>query len=299
MLSLIRRLRIKQITVTDRILSVFEKLPGGSRLMSYAANWPITAPLLNAMLGYRRVYESLREAQDAARPYADGGFEHPDYGRLHLSISQAPRPSDYAALFHMRGLNFDGARIFDVGGNVGNLFYLYDRYLNFPADCIWQVFDLPIWVEAGRNEAARCGETRLQFTAKWEDAAGADLLIASGSLHYFDPPLWEMVAGLASKPPYILVNRTPLIEGPTKATVQDGGTHRAACILYNRAQVIRGFEAAGYELADSWKAWERTLKFPGKPECSADPYSGLFLRQRGQLPRAMERKHGAAAPEET
>jgi hypothetical protein len=28
----------------------------------------------------------------------------------------------------MRGLDFEGAKIFDVGGTVGNLFYLYDRY---------------------------------------------------------------------------------------------------------------------------------------------------------------------------
>lgn len=257
--------------------------------MSALLHWPVTEPVVNAALGYLRVFNSLPEAEAAARPYADGGHEHPDNAKLHMSVSEVPRPSDYAALFHMRGLNYQGAKIFDVGGNVGNLFYLYERYLSLPPDCVWQVFDLPKWVEAGKKEAASRGEHRLQFTVEWKDANGADLLIASGSLHYFDPPLSDMIAGLAQKPSYVLVNRTPLIEGPTKATVQDAAMCRVACVLYNRAEVIRGFEAIGFELVDEWKAWERALKLAGKPESSAVPYSGLFFRLKGALPDGAQR----------
>lgn len=279
--SIIRQLRVRQIRAATKILLAFEGLPCGARIMKAAARSPLSARALNAVLGYQRVFDSLTEAQAAAGPYACGGFEHEDYGKLHLSLSEVARPSDYAALFHLQPLIYEGVRIFDVGGNVGNLFYLYDRYLKLPQECVWQVFDLPIWVEAGRIEAKRRGEHRLLFTPRWEDASGADILIAAGSLHYFDPPLFAMVAKLARKPPYVLVNRTPFIEGPTKATVQDGFTHRAACILYNRTEIIEGFEALGYELVDSWKAWERSLKIPGLPECSADPYSGFFMQRTG------------------
>jgi hypothetical protein len=38
------------------------------------------------MLGYHRVFDSLSEAVAAARPYAEGGFEHPDYAKLHMSL---------------------------------------------------------------------------------------------------------------------------------------------------------------------------------------------------------------------
>jgi len=279
-LPLIKRIRERQIRITARAFIGAEKLPGGSRFMHTLAHSRLTAPLLNAALGYLRVFDSLQEAEAAARSYSGGGHEHPDYAKLHMAVSQEPRPSDYAALFHLRGLDLQGARIFDVGGNAGNLFYLYDRYLPLPGDCIWQVFDLPKWAEAGKKEAARRGEERLRFTVRWEDADGASVLLVSGSLHYFAPPLWQRIAALAAKPSFVLINRTPLIEGPTKATVQDAGICRVACVLYNRAEVILGFEAAGYELVDSWKAWERSLKRAGRPEASAAPYSGLFFRRK-------------------
>ncbi|MGH6793798.1 MAG: methyltransferase, TIGR04325 family [Methylocella sp.] len=235
------------------------------------------------MLGYHRVFNSLSEAAAAARPYAEGGFEHPDYAKLHMSLAELPRPSDYAALFHMRGLKLDRAKIFDFGGSTGNLFYLYDRYLDLPPDCTWQVFDLPAWVETGQNIAANRGEKRLRFTRKWEDAAGVELLIASGSLHSFDTPLSQMVAGLAEKPSHILINRTPLIDGPTKATVQDGGVVRVACVLYNRTELIAGFEAIGYEMVDQWEAAELSLVVIGKPEFSAASYSGLYFRLKPKV----------------
>jgi putative methyltransferase (TIGR04325 family) len=263
--------------------------------MRRVATWPITAPILNAMLGYLRVFESLREAEVAARPYAEGGHQHPHYATLHMSLSVVPRPSDYAALLHMRGMILNRSKIFDLGGNIGNLFYLYDRYLDLPPDCTWLVFDLPVWVESGQDVATNRGEIRLRFTTKWEDAAGAELLIASASLHYFDTPLSQMVSELPEKPSHILINRTPLIDGPTKATVQDGGIHRVACVLYNRTEFVTAFEAIGYEVVDSWKAWELSLKLVGKPEYSALPYSGFFFRLKGHAPKRGGIKNDPAA----
>ncbi|MFZ0496457.1 MAG: methyltransferase, TIGR04325 family [Methylocella sp.] len=304
MIKLLRRLRTAQIRLTFRLLGGFERLPGGTRVLRCVAHWPLTAPILNALLGYLRVFESLREAEVAARPYAEGGHQHPDYAVLHMSLSVVPRPSDYAALLHMRGMNLNRRKIFDLGGNIGNLFYLYDRYLKLPPDCTWLVFDLPVWVESGQDVAANRGENRLRFTRKWEDAAGAELLIASGSLHYFDTPLSQMVSKLPEKPSHILINRTPLIGGSAKATVQDGGIHRVACVLYNRTEFVTALEAIGYEVVDTWKAWELSLKLVGKPEYSALPYSGFFFRLKEQVPKrggldhdtTTETKDGLARP---
>jgi len=89
----------------------------------------------------------------------------------------------------------------------------------------------------------------------------------------------------SGKTSHILVNRTPLIDGPTKATVQDGGICRVACVLYNRGEFVTAFEAIGYEVVDSWKAWELSLQLVGKPEYSALPYSGFFFRLKGQVPK--------------
>ena len=110
-------------------------------------------------------------------------------------------------------------------------------------------------------------------------------MLASGSLHYFDTPLSQRVAGLPEKPSYILINRAPLIDGPTKATVQDCGTHRGGCVLYNRAEFVTAIEAIGYEVVDNWKVWELSLKVVGRPESSASPYSGFFFRLKEQVPK--------------
>jgi putative methyltransferase (TIGR04325 family) len=295
MSSTIRLLRVKQVKYTASLLRAVDRLPGGNRLMRRVATSPITAPILNAMLGYHRVFNSLSEAVAAARPYAEGGHENAENSQLHMSLAEVRRPSDYAALFHMRGLIYDRAKIFDFGGSIGNLFYLYDRYLTLPRDCIWLVFELPAWVELGQNEATKRGENRLRFTRKWEDAAGAELLIASGSLHYFDTPLSQMVAGLPEKPSHILINRTPLIDGPTKATVTDAGTYRVGCVLYNRTEFVKAFEAIGYEVVDSWKARERSLRLVGNPESSALQYSGFFFRLKEQAPKRGGIKNDPAA----
>jgi putative methyltransferase (TIGR04325 family) len=254
-------------------------------LLIRMAHWPITASILDLLLGYLRVFDSLREAEVAARSYTEESHQNPGYSKLLMALSQAVRPSDFAALFHMRAMNFKNSKIFDLGGNIGNLFYLYDRYLNLPPDCTWLAYELPAWVEAGKKLATDRSENRLRFTQKWEDAAGAELLIASASLHYFDMPLAKMVDALPKKPTHILINRTPLIKGPTKATVQDGRAWMVACVLYNRAELITDFEAIGYEVIDTWKALEHFVKIIGKPESSAFPYSGFFFRLKEQVPK--------------
>jgi hypothetical protein len=56
--------------------------------MRRVANWPITAPILNAILGYHRVFDSLSEAVAAARPYAEAGHEDPEHSKLLLLLAQ-------------------------------------------------------------------------------------------------------------------------------------------------------------------------------------------------------------------
>jgi putative methyltransferase (TIGR04325 family) len=280
--AILQRLRVKQIRFTARLLSAVEALPGGGRLMQPLANWPITAPVLNAILGYQRVFDDLPQALAAAEPYCGGGHDAPGVGALHLGLSQSPRPSDYAAFYHVQGPISRWFKIFDLGGNVGNLFYCYKRYLHLPPHLVWQVYDLPKWTEEGRRLAAENGERQLQFTRNWEDASGADLLLVSGSLHFFDPPVYHMVAELREKPAHILINRSPLIDGPTKATVRDDGFFRTARVLHNRGELIAAFETIGYALIDSWQAPELSLRIVGKPEFSAASYSGLYFRLKPQ-----------------
>jgi putative methyltransferase (TIGR04325 family) len=278
----LQHLRVKQIRFTARVLGCVEEFSGGNRLIRTMAHARLTAPILNAMLGYQRVFDDLPQAVAAANPYSSGGHDAMEAGALHLRLSKSPRPSDYAVFYHIRNLVSGWSKIFDLGGNVGNLFYCYKRYLNFPPSLVWQVYDLPKWTDEGRRFAEEHGEKQLQFTRNWEDASGADLLLVSGALHFFDPPVYHMVAELPEKPIHLLINRSPLIAGPTKAAVQDNDNLRTARVLHNRAELIAAFEAIGYELMDSWQAAELAFKIIGNPEFSAPSYSGLYFRLKPQ-----------------
>jgi len=140
----LQHFRVKQIRFTARLLGCVEEFRGGNRLIRTLAHWPLTAPILNALLGYLRVFDDLPQAVAAAEPYSGGGHLCSLIGTLHLSLSESPRPSDYAALYHMQGPIAGWSKIFDLGGNVGNLFYCYKRYLNLPPRLVWQIYDLPM-----------------------------------------------------------------------------------------------------------------------------------------------------------
>jgi len=102
------------------------------------------------------------------------------------------------------------------------------------------------------------------------------VLIISGALHYFQP-LADLVGDLSRKPRSILINRTPLTDGPSVAVVQDAGRFRVACMLYNRDRLVADLEGLGYVLVDAWKATELSLAVPGDPDRRVDAYSGLFF----------------------
>jgi putative methyltransferase (TIGR04325 family) len=84
------------------------------------------------------------------------------------------------------------------------------------------------------------------------------------------------------KPIHLLIYRSPLIAGPTKAAVQDNDNLRTARVFHSRAELIAAFEAIGYELMDSWQAAELAFKIIGKPEFLAPTYSGLYFRLKPQ-----------------
>ena len=59
-------------------------------------------------------------------------MRNPDYLELHMMLAESARLSDYPALFHIQTVLSHIRSIFDFGGNAGNLFYGYSRYLALP-----------------------------------------------------------------------------------------------------------------------------------------------------------------------
>jgi putative methyltransferase (TIGR04325 family) len=273
-------LRVQQIKIASSAVKLFCRLPIGVSVIKRLRS----LSLYRKLMGYMRPFDTLKEAHEAVAPFSQRGHENPNNAKLHLDLNVIARGSDYPAMFHIRPALPDVRRVFDVGGNVGNLFYCYGNYLDL-SSLVWQVLDLPYNVTEGRMLAqVRGQQNKIVFTEDWSDAAQADLLIVSGSIHYFETPMYEMVAQLERKPSYILINRSPFIEGSEVAVVQEAGSYRVACVLYNRSKMIEGFEKVGYELVDAWKAHELGFKLPGYPEHTVPSYTGLFFRIRSSKP---------------
>ncbi|WP_236846704.1 methyltransferase, TIGR04325 family [Bosea sp. Tri-49] len=114
------------------------------------------------------------------------GFDHDAMADIdHYTTMAAgiePMPAaEYPVLFWLRGALDEGARtLLDLGGYVGHAFRQYDRYLAFPDDFRWAVFDLPHITRAGRALAAQQPTPRLRFTNTADDSCGMDILLAAG-----------------------------------------------------------------------------------------------------------------------
>lgn len=230
------------------------------------------------LLGFRRPFPCREAAASEASRFLGSAHQVHKNLREHLGFAVSQRVSDYPIIFYLSRIECP-FEVFDLGGNVGNLFYCYRRYLPNIDRITWTVLDLPRTIQVGARLARRRGLLgRLGFTDDLATAGRADVLLASGSLHYFDQPLHEVLANLARRPAHVLVNRTPLTDAPTTHTVQDAGFGLAACTLHNRGDLIEGMQSLGYVLVDQWSIHEMSLDIPLYPELSVEFYSGMYFR---------------------
>jgi len=275
--SLLTRLRIFQIRALASFLTSIGSRSAGRALITRLRSNRVTQIPLDVCLGFRRDFSSFAAAQASASKYIQSGHEHPDEIRFHTSISDTVRESDYPLLFHLAPLISELRHVFDFGGNIGNLFYSYQHKLNFGPTLLWTVYDLPVKKPLGEKLAAQRAETRVRFTNDLTAASGADVFIASGSLHYFEEPLHEILASLDVLPRHVFVNRAPFSTGPDLITVQDNRSYLVPCKLHSRTTLITGMQALGYELRSEWPVHERRLLIPTHPDLCARNYSGFYF----------------------
>jgi len=272
------RLRLRQIRSLSHLLALTDRTRFGSAIVRLATRWNPSRSALDYLFGYRRVFDTLAEAKQTAAGFLSSSHEHSDNAVQHLRLAEHARPSDYPVLFHLERILPSLPVVFDLGGNVGNLFYCYSKYLRIPCHLEWIVQDIPELITAGREIAREKDETRLHFTASTASLVRADVLLASGSLHYFDSSIGEMLARFPRRPKHLILNRTPLTNGRPVVTVQDAGSYLAACKLFNKQAVLGELQAIGYELIDSWDVPELSVRIPCYPELSVPVYFGCYLK---------------------
>ncbi|MDR6871812.1 putative methyltransferase (TIGR04325 family) [Bosea sp. BE125] len=238
--------------------------------------------------GYSGVYGSF-EAARLALPPGLAGFDHDAMADIDHYTTTAggfePMPAtEYPVLFWLREALDEGARtLLDLGGYVGHAFRQYDRYLAFPGDFRWTVFDVPRITEAGQALAGKEAAQRLRFTNTIDEGCGMDILLAAGSLQYLSENyLQDRLNAWADRPRHVIVQRTPLHARRSFVTIQSVITRarQVAFCPYSVAErdgFIDGMLTLGYQLVDSWEK-PRSLDVPFHPECHVETYSGLYFR---------------------
>jgi len=238
--------------------------------------------------GYSGAYQDFELARHAL-PAGMAGFDHAAMADIdHYTTAaggfEAMPATEYPVLFWLRGALDDGARtLFDLGGYVGHAFRQYDRYLAFPEDFCWTVFDLPQITEVGRALADKEAAHRLRFTTAVDEGCGTSILLAAGSLQYLPENfLHDRLSAWADRPSHVIVQRTPLHARRSFVTIQSviTRTRQVSFCPYSvagRAGFVDGMLALGYRLVDSWEK-PRSLDVPFHPECHVETYSGLYFR---------------------
>jgi putative methyltransferase (TIGR04325 family) len=232
---------------------------------------------------YRGIYASFDEANRHAPGSAKLGYDHAAMAEQYERDFYADRGQigtfDYPVLYWLQRLLEPNARVFDFGGNVGNRYYAYRERLDFPAAHCWVVCELPEILKVGQKIAAQeaCGE--ISFTGRFEDASNALILLASGSVQYLGTQFADQLAALPERPRHLIISRTPLCDGPSFVTLQNGGPVFYPSHVMNRDAFVRGVCQLGYELQDSWKDMAEPCLVPFHPEFATLSFHGLVFRR--------------------
>lgn len=227
---------------------------------------------------YCGVYRTREEAQADVPPSAPGTYDIEAAGRMYDYEFGRLRNFDYPALFWFsRLLEMGQRRFFDLGGHVGLSYYTFQQYVPFPADLRWQVHDVPAVMRHGRALAAERDERHLLEFVDLDAGAGADVLMAKGSLQYLDYPLTDLLQ--RQRPAHVLVNLTPMHPNRSFFTLQNIGVAICPYWILALPGFLADLRALGYGLVARWDHPERTVRVPFHPECYVDRYYGFYFRR--------------------
>jgi putative methyltransferase (TIGR04325 family) len=231
------------------------------------------------MNAYRGVYSSFAEAQRAAPPTKPLGYDAAKSEGWYLSKLTGVQLEDYPVVYWLREAMADSRTLLEVGGHVGVAYYGFARLLAYPPGFRWTIWDVPSVVEAGKALARERGRTDVDFVSNPSEVKSADIILAAGSLQYIEhPTLDELIAALNPRPRHVLLNITPVGEGPEFVTLQNIGSVYCGYRIFSRSTLVGSMERLGYTLVDSWHK-PRPFRVPGHPERSFDSFSGFYFRR--------------------
>ncbi|HLN02609.1 MAG TPA: methyltransferase, TIGR04325 family [Bryobacteraceae bacterium] len=225
---------------------------------------------------FRGLFQTMEQAEAAAPRSRKFGYDNRQAAELYQQCL-APRWGDYALIYWLSRLIQGGSELLDIGGNIGVVFYAFEKYLCYPSDFKWVVYDLPASVEAGKRFVKDHPREALVFTTRLGDCPNPAILLASGALQYIDRPLSDMLASFSSPPKHVLVNKLPVSDGPPFVTLQDIGPSVCPYRAFNRAEFTASLTSSGYDLVDQWNIGDLRCRVRLHPSRRAS-YVGMYFR---------------------
>ncbi|MFN3146552.1 MAG: methyltransferase, TIGR04325 family [Paracoccaceae bacterium] len=221
-----------------------------------------------------------REAALGSLPEAArGGYDTEGVAEVSLAAMSRVAEWDYPVIFWLERLMRQGARLLDAGGHLGTKYIAFSRLL--PLDEIeWTVTDVPAILAAARAaQAAGDLPGALRFVDGPEDAAGADILLASGLLQYLDVPLADYVSRMPAPPRHILLNKVATRDGPEVVTLERIGPARVPYRIRSRAAFEAEVAGMGYTVRDSWDIRALSHVIPTHPWLGQSQSRGYLLER--------------------
>lgn len=231
--------------------------------------------LLNRLAKERGIFANFHDAMEAAKKLNAAGHEADFLAQLPLNYGL--RMSDYPVLYWLSRIR--PKVLFDFGGSVGNLYYLYKDYLDLSPPFSWIVHDLPEVVEKGKALAATRDASTLSFSSRLSDGKDCDFFLVSGALQFWEDSMASLFAALGTHPEHVIVNRSPLTERKLSYVILDIiGNAALPKMIRSRSSLIEEFASMGYEHVADWIEPERGITLTFYPGYEVPNYSGLYFR---------------------
>jgi putative methyltransferase (TIGR04325 family) len=242
---------------------------------------------------YRGVFSSFSDALAAVPPKNPSGYNHAEIHnnslKQNLSLEEVSKfkPIDYPVLVWLGEALKRNLKIFDFGGNTGNSYYAYRKYIAYPTGMEWLICDVPEAVKVGNELLKKFSSPGLSYTTNFSDAEDFNIFLTCGTLQYLELSLSELLRQLQSLPHHIIVNHVPLYEGKQYITLQNllivDPVNKSQISSYtpykiqNLSHFVSSIEKLGYKLVDTWQQ-DRKCYIPFHPECFVDYYHGFYFQ---------------------
>lgn len=226
----------------------------------------------------RGVYSSFAEAAAAAPRTKPLGYDAANAGNWYYHKLTSVQLEDYPVIYWLKSAMADSKTLFEIGGHVGVAYYGFSRLLEYPADFTWTILDVPSVMKAGEALARERGQTQLQFAhGGLSSVKGADIVMTVGALQYLETNIATILSDFEQRPKHLIINITPVYDGPKFVTLQNLGSVYCPYHIFNRQELVTSLESLGYKLIDSWTK-PRQFRVPRHPDKAFDHYSGFYFR---------------------